>query len=152
MTGDATDDAAENLALLLTQHGMQKAPARVLAAFLFADTETVTAGDLGGRLGMSSGAVSSAITMLRTVALIERAPAPGRREHYRMRDDAWVTLMSNQNAAVAGLMHAAEHGLAESPPGSPAHRRLADMRDFYAYLMRELPGLIDRWHNERDRT
>lgn len=145
------DDTAEELALVLMRNGLQKAPARLLAAFLFADEETVTAGDLGTRLGMGSGSVSTAITMLRTVALIERVPAPGsRREHYRLSDDAWATLMSSQNAAVTGLMRAAERGIAEAPTGGPARRRLTDMRDFYAHLMRELPAIIDRWHAERD--
>ena len=36
----------------------------------------------------------------------------------------------------------------DSLPG----RRLAEMRDFYAYLMRELPAVIDRWRAQRSRT
>ncbi|HEY3684713.1 MAG TPA: MarR family transcriptional regulator [Streptosporangiaceae bacterium] len=146
----AADDAAENLALVLMRNGLQKAPARVLAAFLFAEEESVTATDLGERLGMNSGSVSTAITMLRTVALIERAPAPGsRREHYRLREHAWATLMSGQNAVVQAMLDAAEDGIAATGDDSPAHRRLTEMRDFYAFVFRELPDLIDRWKAER---
>jgi hypothetical protein len=30
-----------------------------------------------------------------------------------------------------------------------ARARLEDMRDFYAFLLTELPGIIDRWHSRR---
>jgi hypothetical protein len=32
---------------------------------------------------------------------------------------------------------------------SPAGQRLATMHDFYTYVMREFPALIDRWYAER---
>ncbi|MGP4023922.1 GbsR/MarR family transcriptional regulator [Actinomadura sp. 3N407] len=142
--------AAERLALALTQGGMQKATARVLAAFLFSERDSVTAGDLGGELGISSGSVSGAIKMLSTVGLIERAPAPGsRREHYRLREGAWATLMSAQNAMLQTMMDSAEEGIAATAEDSPARRRLTEMRDFYAYLFRELPAVIERWETGR---
>lgn len=143
------DEVAERLALALNQAGMQRMVARVLAAFLFTDRESVTAGELGEELGASAGSISGAITMLRTVGLIEPAPVPGsRRSHYRMRDDAWATLMSNQNAILALMQEIAEAGLAASGEG-PAAERLRRMRDFYGYLLAELPALIERWQRSR---
>src|SRR5918996_1805415 len=119
---------------------MQRMVARVLAAFLFSDRESVTAAELGEQLGASTGSISGAITMLRTVGLIEQAPVPGsRRAHYRMRDDAWATLMSSQNAMIQVMQDVAEAGLANAPADSPAATRLRRMRDFYAYLFAELP-------------
>ena len=144
-------EVAERLALALNQNGMQRMVARVLAAFLFSDRESVTAAELGEQLGASAGSISGAITMLRTVGLIEPAPVPGsRRAHYRMRDDAWATMMSGQNAMVRVMQDIAEAGVANTPPGGPAARRLERMRDFYAYLFAELPALIERWRAQRD--
>jgi DNA-binding transcriptional regulator GbsR (MarR family) len=152
-TESATDqaaEAAEHLALALTQSGMQKATARVLAAFLFIEQDTVTAPELGERLAISSGAVSAAIKMLGSAGLIERVPAPGsRREHYRLRDRAWATMMSSQNAIMQVLLDTADRGIAATGPNSLARRRLAEMRDFYAYMLRELPAVIDRWEHRR---
>ena len=146
-----SSEVAERLALALNQNGMQRMIARVLAAFLFSDQESVTAAELGEQLGASAGSISGAITMLRTVGLIEPAPVPGsRRAHYRMRDDAWATLMSSQNAMVQVMQDIAEAGVASTPPGSPAARRLEGMRDFYAYLFAELPALIERWRAQQD--
>jgi DNA-binding transcriptional regulator GbsR (MarR family) len=145
-----TSAAAERMALALAQGGMQKATARVMAAFLFAETESVTAPELAEQLGISSGAVSGAIKMLSTVGLIERVPAPGsRREHYRLRDGAWATLMSAQNGMVELMFQIADEGIAAAGDGSPAARRLTEMRDFYEFMFRELPALIDRWQASR---
>jgi DNA-binding transcriptional regulator GbsR (MarR family) len=146
-----SSEVAERLALALNQNGMQRMIARVLAAFLFSDRESVTAAELGEQLGASAGSISAAITMLRTVGLIEPAPVPGsRRAHFRMRDDAWATMMSSQNAMIQVMQEIAEAGIASTPPGSPAARRLERMRDFYAYLFAELPALVERWREQRD--
>jgi DNA-binding transcriptional regulator GbsR (MarR family) len=140
-------EVGERLALALNQAGMQRMIARTLAAFLFTDRESVTAGELGKQLGASAGSVSGAITMLRTVGLIEQVPAPSsRRDHYRMRSDAWATLMTSKNAMIGLMREIADSGLADVPADSPAAERLRGMRDFYAYMLAELPALIDRWH------
>jgi DNA-binding transcriptional regulator GbsR (MarR family) len=144
------NDAAERLALTLSEGGMQRMTARVLAALLFAEQETVTAGELGERLKISPGTVSTSVKALTTVGLIERVPAPGsRREHFRFRDGAWAILMSSQNEVVKAMQEAASAGIEAVGAGTTAGRRLEEMRDFYAYLMDELPAVIDRWHRRK---
>ncbi|QYC42119.1 MarR family protein [Nonomuraea coxensis DSM 45129] len=141
--------AAERLALVLTEAGLQRMSARTLAVFLFTDAETVTMGDIADRLGVSAGSVSGALKALLSTGLIERLPAPGsRREHYRLREDAWPTLFSTQNTVVHVMLQAAETGIATTAAGDPAHARLARMRDFYEFLLGELPGLLRRWEQE----
>ncbi len=144
------DAVAEKLALALNEAGMQRMVARVMAAFLFSDADSLTAGDLQERLDASAGSISAAIGMLRTVALVEPAAVPGsRRAHFRMRDDAWSTLMTGKNATLELMQQIAEEGLAHIDPGSPAHGRLTEMAAFYRYLQVELPALMDRWHASR---
>lgn len=142
-------EVAERLALALAEAGLQRMVARVLSAFLFSDRESLTAGQLGEQLGASAGSISGAVTMLRTVGLIEAAPVPGSRQaHYRMRDDAWATLMTAQNAVLAVMTEIADAGLSATPPDGPAAQRLRRMRDFYRYLQAELPALLQRWQEE----
>lgn len=146
----ASREAAEQLALTLTTGGMQRMTARVLAALLFAETETVTAGDLCDWLQVSSGTVSMSVKALSSVGLIERVPVPGsRREHFRFRDSAWAILMSSQNEVVKAMQEAAERGIEAAGPDTMAGRRLREMHDFYSYLMAELPAVIDRWHAQK---
>jgi len=94
--------------------------------------------------------VSTAIKSLISVGLIERVPAPGsRREHFRVPDEGWATLMSTQNTVVRMMQDAADKGIQAAGEDSAAGRRLATMRDFYAHVMRELPAVIDRWRTGR---
>jgi DNA-binding transcriptional regulator GbsR (MarR family) len=139
--------AAEALALVLSSHGMQRMTARVLAALLFTEQPTMTAGELGERLQASPGAISGAVKMLTSVGIVERVPAPGsRRDHYRLRDNAWAIQYTSQNEVTAAVIKAAEAGIATTEEGSLARQRLTQMRDFYDYLMSEIPALLDRWY------
>ena len=141
--------AAEELALVLTNHGLQRMTARVLATLLFTERSSLTMGDLAEQLQASNGAISTAIKMLSSVGLVERAPAPGsRREHYRLRDDAWSVLYTNQNDVLAAMRRAAEVGIEATAADSLAGRRLAEMRDFYDFLLGEIPALLDRWRRK----
>lgn len=140
-------DLAERLALVWSSHGMQRMTARVLAALLYTDQPTMTMGELADRLNASSGAISGAVKALTAVGIVERVPAPGsRRDHYRLRDNAWAVQYTNQNEATAAVLNAAEVGIAATEEGSLAHQRLTQMRDFYTFLMQEIPAVLDRWH------
>ncbi|WP_433425587.1 GbsR/MarR family transcriptional regulator [Microtetraspora malaysiensis] len=141
--------AAEQLALTLIEGGLQRMSARTLTVFLFTDQESVTAGEIAERLDASAGSVSGAIKSLLAVGLIERLPAPGsRREHYRLRDDAWATLFTGQNTVIEAMLQAAAAGIAATESGAPAHRRLTQMHAFYEFLLGEIPGLLHRWHQQ----
>jgi DNA-binding MarR family transcriptional regulator len=145
--GSDLPEAAERLALVLSDHGLQRMTARVLAALLFTDQPSMTMGELADRLEASSGAISGAIRMLTSVGLAERVPVPAsRRDHYRLRDDAWAVLYTNQNAVISAMQTAAEAGITATRHDSPAGRRLTEMRDFYTFLLGEIPALLDRWH------
>lgn len=126
--------------------------ARVLAAFLFTDEPSLTAGDLGAELGASAGSVSGAIKMIMQMGLIERVPVQGsRREHYRMRDRAWTTLYGRQHAPIDDILSAVARGVEAVEPG-PARDRLVYMRDFYEFLLGEVPSLIERFEQRRNES
>jgi predicted transcriptional regulator len=149
VTSPAAQEAAERLALVLSDHGLQRMTARVLAALLFTEQPAMTMGDLAEQLEASSGAISGAVRMLTSVGLAERVPVPGsRRDHYRLRDDAWAVMYTNQNAVLAAMLAAAEAGKAETGEDGLARGRLTQMCDFYDFLLAEIPALVDRWHRQ----
>ncbi|MEU5995101.1 hypothetical protein ABZ806_39510 [Spirillospora sp. NPDC047418] len=47
------------------------------------------------------------------------------------------------------MFEAADQGIAATGPDSPAARRLSEMRDFYGFMFRELPALVERWQAGR---
>ena len=153
MTDFRHQDAAEQLALVLATHGLQRMTARVLATLLFTEQPTITAGELAVRLQASAGAISGAVKMLTSVGLVERVPAPAsRRDHYRLRDNAWAVLYTNQNEVLAAMQKAAETGIAATGDKSLARQRLTQMRDFYDFLGSEIPPLLERWHRRSGGT
>jgi len=144
------DESAEQLALMLTTHGMQRMTARVLTALLFTEQPTMTSSELAEQLQASSGAISTSIRMLTSVGLAERVPVPAsRRDHYRLRDNAWAVLFTNQNAVLSAMQEAAAAGIAGTQKDSLARARLTQMRDFYAFLLGEIPTLLERWRQEQ---
>ncbi|CPT69988.1 transcriptional regulator TrmB [Mycobacteroides abscessus] len=144
------DESAEQLALMLTTHGMQRMTARVLTALLFTEQPTMTSSELSEQLQASSGAISTSIRMLTSVGLAERVSVPAsRRDHYRLRDNAWAVLFTNQNAVLSAMQEAAAAGIAGTKKDSLARARLTQMRDFYAFLLGEIPTLLERWRQEQ---
>ena len=144
--------AAEELALVLTSNGLQRMTARVLATLLFTEQPTLTMAELAEVLQASAGSISGALKMLTSVGLAERVPVPGsRREHFRLPRDAWAVLFTSRNETLRAMLEAADKGIEATANQGLARERLAEMRDFYGFLMAEIPALLDRWHEQRGR-
>ncbi|WP_235921630.1 GbsR/MarR family transcriptional regulator [Lentzea tibetensis] len=150
MTDDKSRrDAAEHLALALTQSGMQRMAARVLAAFLFTDEPSLTAGDVAKQLDASAGSLSGAIKLLDALGMVERVPVPSSRsEHFRMRAEPWADLYSKQNTVIDLILQSTDRGIAAVDDG-PARQRLEHMRDFYTFMLSEIPALLERFEARR---
>ncbi|MGV0605540.1 GbsR/MarR family transcriptional regulator [Mycolicibacterium sp. XJ1904] len=130
---------------------MQRMTARVLAALVFTEQPAMPMGELAEQLQASSGAISGALKMLVAVGVVERAPAPGsRRDHFRLRDDAWAVQYTKHNEALSSVLVAAEAGIAATEEGTLSRHRITQMRDFYVFLMQEIPAVLDRWRARSD--
>ena len=46
------------------------------------------------------------------------------------------------------MQEAADAGIAVTGPDSLARQRLTQMRDFYAFLLGEIPALLERWRQQ----
>jgi DNA-binding transcriptional regulator GbsR (MarR family) len=147
---DDANKAAERLALFFMQFGLQRMVARVWAAVLFAEEETITAGEIAERLGVSAGAVSGAVKTLMTTGMIERVPVPGsRRDHYAFPPGSWGDLVGRMSESFDRTREMAQEGIDAVGEGSLPGQRLAEMRDFYAYIGREMPALLQHWKEQR---
>lgn len=143
--GDTADATRERLALTLAARGMQRMSARTLALFVFTERASLTMSEIRELLAASTGSVSMAVRSLISAGLVERVPATGRRDRYRLRVDAWERLFSSENTILADLIELSATGLNSSDPGGPAADRLTRMHDFHAFLADELPRLVDRF-------
>ena len=139
----------ERFALVLTEAGMARMPARVFACVLAAEDGRLTAAQLAERLQVSPAAISGATRYLQQVQMLLRDREPGeRRDHFRLADDLWYEAYANRGEMLQRWIDTLTRGLADVGPNAAA--RIEDSRAFFAFLQAELPALMERWRAQRD--
>lgn len=147
---DAVRRYVESLALVLSQIGMQRMSARVFAALMTTDDARLTAADLASQLSVSPAAISGAVRFLEQIGLVAKEREPGeRRDHYRLFDDLWYATFLKRDRMIIMWRDAAGDGIDALGEDSPAGQRLAEMRDFLSFMLAELNGMYERWHELR---
>jgi DNA-binding transcriptional regulator GbsR (MarR family) len=147
---DAALAFVEDFAVLLTESGVPRMPARVFACVLAADAEGLTAGELAERLRVSPAAISGAVRWLVQMHLLTRAREPGaRRDHYRMRGDQWYEATVFKTAALRRFEDVLAEGVELVGADGPAGQRLRETQEFFAFFRAELPALLERWRATR---
>ena len=141
----------EHLAMMLTEWGFPRMPARVLGTMMTADEDSLTAADLAERLGVSAAAISGAVRYLNHIGMITREPVPGsRRDRYRLPENPWYQTSLLEGELLKSLAALSDQAVVSvGTEATPAGRRVAEMRDFFLFLERELKGLLDKWHEVR---
>ena len=146
-------EVVEHLAMIMTESGLPRMPARVFAYALIDDDEVYTAGDLSEGLEVSPAAISGAVRYLVQVGMLAKQRVPGdRRDHYRIFDDDLFGAMINQQEPLLrrwteGFAQAVETVGVRSPGG----RRLAEGMLFFEFMEDDRHQLADRWHAYRER-
>lgn len=143
----------ERFALVLRDAGMPPMPARVLAYALADDADRYTAGELAQGLDVSPAAISGAVRQLVQWGVLVREREPGTRSDLYVLDDRdlWSRFMATELDALRRFEETITAGIASLGTGRPGGRRLAETRDFMAFLRAELADAIARWPAERDR-
>jgi DNA-binding transcriptional regulator GbsR (MarR family) len=143
----------ERFAAVLEESGVPRMPARVFVALLAEDSGSLTAAQLAERLQVSPAAISGAVRYLTQVSLIGRERERGsRRDRYRVWDDAWYEATLRREQLLARWEASAREGVDVLGAGTPAGQRMAESRQFFAFLRREMPALLERWRQERGKA
>jgi DNA-binding transcriptional regulator GbsR (MarR family) len=154
-SGPVRDDEAvrrfvERFALNLTEAGMARMPARVFSAVLVAEDGRRTAAELADQLGVSPAAISGAVRYLIQLRLVSREREPGERvDHYRVSSDTWYEAIARRDEMVARWLQDLAEGVKAVGPDTPAGARLEETRQFFEYLLEEVPRLLERWRARR---
>ncbi|MFW3170409.1 GbsR/MarR family transcriptional regulator [Geodermatophilus sp. CPCC 206100] len=143
----------ERFALTLRDAGMAPMPARVLAYALADDADRYTAGDLARGLGVSPAAISGAVRYLVQVGFFSREREPGTRSDLYVLDDRdlWSRFVTAELSSLDRFVQAIDGGLEVLGTDRPGGQRLAETRDFMAFLRAEMSDVIARWPAERAR-
>lgn len=141
----------EELGLGLDSAGLPRAAGRMFAWLLVCDPPEQSAEDLADALSASTGGVSTNARLLMRFGFVERVGRAGeRRTYYRVAPSAWEAVMVVQQADTTRFKDLGRRGLDLLADAAPARRaRLAEMTDFYAFLEREMPALLRRYHKQK---
>ena len=143
-------DAAEAAAAMITAVGFPRMPGRVMMALIAAPEEGYSAADLADRLGISAAAVSGAVRYLQTIQVIRRVSRPDRRrDHYIIIPDTWYGLMTNNGPIYERLAAHIEAIGEEHADDHAARHRAAEMAEFFRFMARRMPELVDEWEAHR---
>ena len=134
----------------MAAQGFPRMPARVLMALTATPDGKATAEELATRLSVSPAAISGAVRYLGIVAFVRNTTIPGTRKHiYSLGDVPWYAA-SFTRVEVYQRIENALRGPVEGMPDSPTLKRIRESADFFAFMQRRLPSLIDEWNAERN--
>lgn len=149
---DAVDpyaDFIERAASELAAQGFPRMPARVLMALTATDDGKATAEELASRLQASPAAISGAVKYLGVVGFVRNTTIPGTRKHvYSIGDTPWYATSFTRADVYTRIENALRAPIQGIPP-SGATARIEEVADFFDFMKRRLPGLLDEWNAER---
>lgn len=147
----AVSEFIEQTAAAMTAAGMPRMPARVLMALIGTESTGLTAKELGEQLAASPAAISGAVRYLQTLRMVHRVSQPGsRRDVYELPERAWYTVTIGKNPLYDHVGELAAKAVATiDDPDSVASQRIQEMSEFFAFIQRRMPQLLEEWHTER---
>lgn len=142
----------ETMGLFYSEMGGTPMMGRVLGRLLICAPPDQSLGELSEYLGASKGSVSTVTRQLLTSGLIEKVPRPGSREAvYRLRENAWVQIMTSRLAFTRMVREHAETGLALLADRPKAdRRRMEEFVAFYKFFEDRFPAVADEWQAFRN--
>ena len=141
----------EQFALILTDSGMQRMPARVFAYVLADDADRYTAAELAAGLQVSPAAISGAVNYLVRAGLLGRERLPGSRaDHYVIpHDDVWGTIAQQRIPLLRRYETVLADGLALLDPDSPGGHRVRETLAYFRFVQADLAASLERWRAYR---
>lgn len=131
---EAVREYEEVFTTVMMQSGMPKMMSRVMACLCLADTGSLTASELAGRLQVSPASVSKAITFLESQGMVRRERDERRRERYVVDDDVWYQSMMASARATAHISGIARQGVTVHGTGTPVGTRLENIARFLDFV------------------
>lgn len=143
----------EDVALHWERQGLPRIAGRIVGWLMVCDPPRRTARQLAEDLGASKASISTMTRLLLEAGTLEVVAVPGERATwYALTPDSVERKLEARLDGMVSFAGLARRGLAlledEPPERSDRLRRVAAM---YAFLERELPLLLERWREERDR-
>jgi DNA-binding transcriptional regulator GbsR (MarR family) len=140
----------EEFALMLSDIGFPRMPARVFALVLVSPEESLTARELADRLQVSPAAISGAVRYLATLNLVRRTRRTGERvDRFGLGDEVWAPVFEAELGAYRPLMQACVRALQSGTITGRGKERVEETREFLEFMSVEMEDLLARWRARR---
>lgn len=140
----------EGMGLNAEEEGMPRVSGQIVGLLMLRE-RALSLDEIGAELRVSKASVSTNARSLARMGLIERASRAGdRRDFYRVDADAPDRSLGPVVDRITHARDLLQSTLAKLPAERRVQRaRLATMRDWHAFLLKEIDLLVARWHRER---
>jgi len=141
----------EDIGIYFESMGAPRMAGRIIGRLLVADPPEQSSAQLMRYLQSSKGSISMMTRYLIQLGLIDRVGIPGERiDHFRLRPDGFIHLTEARVSQSGEINAILERGLGlPTARSSEVRRRMAEIRDFYAYVENEIPALFERYVRQR---
>ena len=141
----------EDAGICYEEMGLPRMAGRIFGWLLVCEPPHQCADELANVVGASKGSISSMTRLLAQFGLIERMGLPGRRGiYYRVKPGAWSEHAKARLSHLSSVRELAERGLdLLASKDRESRQRLKELRDFHAFLEKEIPVLLERYDRER---
>jgi len=141
----------EEVGMAFEQTGLPRMAGRIFGWLLIADPPHQSPDELAKALLASKGSISSMTRLLIQTGLIERFTMPGvRHDYFRVQEDACRRMIGHGvEDEIKMMRRLAHHGLELLGDKKRTLKWLKEMEEWYAFLEREFPALLDRWAREK---
>ncbi|MGG7508143.1 GbsR/MarR family transcriptional regulator [Plantibacter sp. YIM 135249] len=143
-----TEDPIAQTVSALAANGFPRMPAAVLMLLMSSEESALTADQLAEELQASPAAVSGAVRYLVTIGLLTRHQLAGSRRYvYELPRHPWYTVSIGKTDLYTHIVGLSEQAAEQLGPNGRA--RLEEMAEFFRFLERRLPAVLDEWNELR---
>lgn len=142
------DDPVAQAVSALAASGFPRLPATVLMTLMTSEDGELTAEALAERTQSSPAAISGAVRYLTTIGMIRRHLLPGSRRYvYELPEHPWYTVSIGKNELYGVIVGLARRAIPTLGPQGA--ERMDEMAEFFEFLQRRLPEVLDEWNELR---
>ncbi|WP_062077572.1 GbsR/MarR family transcriptional regulator [Demequina globuliformis] len=135
----ARRDFVARVAAYWERGGLTHAAGTILGHLMVCEPADPTQAELADALGLSAGSVSTQLSQLQAIGMVERVRVPGERAaHYQLPRDMWTEILMSEQERIAGLRSLATAAEAVRPAERPD--RIGSLDAMVRFWEQEWPG------------
>ena len=140
-------ELVERAGLMMESSGLQPAASRILGLLIVSDKIELTFDEIRQMLNLSKSATSNALNLLLTIRKVEFITKPGdRKRYFRSNIGNWKSNITEKFEEMNRMQLLFREILEQRTPDTPEfNARLEEMINLSAFIINEIPGLIERW-------